>query len=181
MYSLPSVAGTTTVGNFDGLNIDKSMVFVSGWAFDSAAPEQPVTVVVMSDERVIGTGIACTPRPDVHAAGAPHPAVGFRISIRCTGEEKYLKVLIERDGQQYLLHQFQLSEPLPACELTREDVISTFRLLFHRDPEDEEVINQQLSKHKTKQSLFVSLFRSPEFHEKNMDVIAHVQKKSVKK
>jgi Hint domain len=43
--------------------------FVQGWAVDTAQPELPVLLEVLCGAEVLGTILACDPRPDLRAAG----------------------------------------------------------------------------------------------------------------
>ncbi|WP_452012003.1 hypothetical protein [Azospirillum largimobile] len=171
-FTVPHIKGTKIYANFDGLNLNDNASVICGWAFDAGNPDTAPDIIVFSEERVIGRGKADMARPDVSEAGVPRADVGFQVRLKPKGDEKELKVVIQSGEQQYLLIELILKNCLPPGRITREDVIAVFSLLFHRYPESEDAINHQLSVHKSKDSLFAALFRSPEFHEKNMDLVS---------
>ncbi|WP_207461085.1 hypothetical protein [Azospirillum sp. SYSU D00513] len=172
LFMLPTIKGTSIYANFDGLDLTEGAALICGWAFDRANPDSTLEILIFGEKGLIGRGKVELARPDVSEAGVPRVDVGFRVRLKPRGDEKELKIVVQSGEQQHLLHELRLTEGLPPHGLTREDVVSVFSLLFHRYPESEDAINHQLSVHKSKASLFAALFRSPEFHEKNMDVIA---------
>ncbi|WP_146207955.1 hypothetical protein [Azospirillum sp. TSH64] len=172
LATLPAIKGTSIYANFDGLDFDHGAALIYGWAFDAASPDSTPEILVFGSTGIIGRGKADLARPDVNDAGVPRVEVGFRVRLKPRANERKLKIVVDSGKQQHILLEIRLTENLPTCVLTREDVISVFGLLFHRIPESDDAINHQLSVHRSKDSLFAALFRSPEFHEKNMDVIA---------
>ena len=176
-FALPNIKGTRIYASFDRLDLNHGAALVYGWAFDAANPDNTPEIFVSSEKGIIGHGKAELERPDVSAAGGPKSAVGFQIRLKPRGDEKTLKIFVQSNEQSHLLNEITIKESLPIVGLTREDVISVFFLLFHRYPESEDAINHQLSVHKNKESLFSALFCSPEFHEKNMDVLSIMQDK----
>lgn len=172
--NLPHIPGTAICGSFDFIETAPSGAYVCGWVFDRRDSTAPCEIVVHVGGAVIGRGVANHSRQDVEAAGAPHDLVGFRIPVGSAKANQRLQIYILSLGETFLLHEFSLTKPLPECSLTRNDVISVFRMLFGRDPENEDTIKHQLSVHSNRSSLFKALFNSPEFHENNMDLIAMV-------
>lgn len=178
VYALPRIKGSTAYGAFDVLRRHNGIVLAVGWAFDSEQLEMPLEVAVRSGDRLVGGGVANIPRPDLVSAGAPRDSVGFSIPLRLSGLEKKIQIDVEVHGVVHTLREVELGETMFSGPLRREDVISTFRLLFQRDPESEDAIDYQMSVHASKTSLFNALFKSPEFLNKNLDLIALLQNRS---
>ncbi len=173
---LPVIKGTSICASFDGIDQAGSFPIVKGWAFDRENPQEKLMIYVVGNNGVLGNAWADKPRMDVYKAGGPRIEVGFEVGLRAQGGERELKIAVFWQGQNYLLTSILLSEPLKKCGLTADDVNVVFENLFHRSPEDDSAIQHQLDSHKSKASFFSDLFRSPEFHEKNMDVIAAFKK-----
>ena len=55
---------------------------VSGWTFDDAQPDRPVTVEVFEDGQLIATAAATMSRPDVGAVKAGAGYCGFDVPIQ---------------------------------------------------------------------------------------------------
>jgi hypothetical protein len=171
VYGLPNLPNTAIYGLIDGLDIVHGSAVVNGWAFNAKQADQPVEVLVMDGKKLLGRRFANLHRPDVFAAGAPCVEVGFQVFLKTSGDETELTIIIVADKEVQRLGVLKVRKKLPTQELVKEDIISTFRLLFHRDPEDDNAINHQLASHSTRASLFNALFTSPEFFEKNGDII----------
>lgn len=176
IFSFPRLENTNFYGSIDKLEIRNDVAILIGWMFNSDSTD-PVTIKVVSEGRIIGRQIADEPRPDVLAAGAPSEAVGFQIPLQTNGEEKQISVYVSHISKDYLFNSVKLSTRLPKQGLTAENISSTFRLLFLREPEDVNTINYQLSHHTEKSSLFAALFDSPEFYEKHPDIIKLLHEK----
>lgn len=171
-YSLPQLGNSSLFGFYEGIKINKNSTVVCGWAFDANNPEQPLDIYVVSGERLVGSGKAVIDRPDVQEAGAPVRNLGFTINLKLNGDEKVIKVIVKNDSHAYVLSEQKIIDALPKQLLQREDVIAAFNVLFHREPENEDIIQHQLSVHSTKESLYSALFASPEFFEKNTALIS---------
>lgn len=172
LLPLPNITGTRIYGNFDGIDVSQGGALICGWAFDAANPDGIPEILVVGSAGIIGRGKAELARPDVRDAGVPRVQVGFRVRLKPKADERELVIVVISGEQKHVLQKVFLKESLPIPPLTREDVVSVFNLLFHRCPESEDAINHQLLVHKSKTSLLVALFSSPEFHEKNMDLIS---------
>jgi hypothetical protein len=175
--SLPVIERTNIAANFDGIILENSIAFANGWAFDLLDQNKKISILIKSEFGIIGEGETGLSRPDVQAAGSTSTNAGFRIRLKPRGNEKHIKIYIKQQDTLILLHTENFLNYLPASNLTREDIIVVFKILFHREPENEEAIIHQLTMHKTKKTFLKSMFSSPEFIEKNMDVIALLQKK----
>lgn len=170
---LPAIKGTTCYGAFDELVIDGKTSFLTGWVFDSSNLDEVLKVVAYGDDKVIGEGFANLERPDVYNVSGTRLGVGFKIYLRPTGVEKKIKLLV---GEDIVLYEQDVAGSLPVKGLTKDDVSVVFNLLFHRKPENEEVIEHQLEVHKEKETFLRDMFKSPEFFEKNPDIVALVKK-----
>ncbi len=173
--NLPRIEDSSIFGNFDGISEHGAAAFVHGWAYDSAAPHEPCEVVVMAQGRTIGRGVAKLSRLDVSAAGVPTTNVGFHILLRPGERDKNFQIHILSKGEDRVLVEVTLPRSLPYRNLCKEDVTIAFRLLFGRDPESDDIIEYQLSIHRTKDSLFENLFKSPEFLEKNPELVSCIK------
>lgn len=174
--SLPSIQGTRLFGHLDEVEIAAGAAYACGWAFDADNPGEPCIVSIYQDDLLIGRGAACRARPDVAQAGAPSEQVGFRIRIRARGRSRSISAGIpDAQGRANLLGTIVSRQPLPEDGLTEDDVISAFRLLLGREPENQAAIDHMLAVHPDRTALFKSMFGLPEFHEKNMDLVALVK------
>ena len=72
---LPKAVANPVIGNVDQLTRD----LISGWAWDPARPDEPITVEVVDGDEVIVTVMADIPRPDLIPAGIGDGAHAFRI------------------------------------------------------------------------------------------------------
>jgi len=169
-FSFPRIEGTNFYGSVDKLEIRNDVAILFGWMFN-ADSQEPVTIKVVSDGRILARRIADESRPDVLSAGAPTESVGFQIPLKTTGEEKNISVYATHGDKEYLFNSMKLVNKLPKQSLTMEDISSVFRLLFLREPEDVNAVNYQLMHHADKSSLFAALFDSPEFYEKHPALI----------
>jgi hypothetical protein len=177
---LPRLAETHIYFNIDSISEEHNSYYALGWAFNNEDPTTPLTIHVMDGDREAGVGIATQHRPDVFSLGAPTAEVGFKILLKPT-YGTVLTFVSSANGLDSILANASLPKPLIKQMLDRTDVIATFSVLFHRRPENEDAINHQLIYHSTKASLFQALFMSPEFHEKNMDILSILKSSSWRK
>jgi hypothetical protein len=169
-FNFPQIPDTNCYGIIDKIEIRQDVAILIGWVFNGDSAD-PVPVSVKNKQQIIGKKLADESRPDVLAAGAPTECVGFQIPLKTTGDETQITVHVCTPNGDRLFGHINIKEKLPRQALSRDDISSVFQLLFHRLPENEGAIIHQLEHHSGKLSLFSALFDSPEFYEKNSDLI----------
>lgn len=172
VLDLPRVDGTSLYGLVDKLAVEAVTLFVYGWAFDPRLADESMEILVLHEDRVLGQGLANHRRPDVLTAGAPTDKVGFKVPLKPTGKEHELRIVARASRGEQILQLIRVHTPLPAQRLTRDDVIHGFALFFGRVPENEDAIANQLAHHKTKESFFCAMTRSPEFQRNHASSIS---------
>jgi glycosyltransferase involved in cell wall biosynthesis len=105
--SAPAIHGALR-GHLDLLEHD----LIAGWAFEEAAPDEPVRLRILADGRVLGEVIANQHRADLQEAGFGDGNHGFSLSVEGgLPPEKGVRIAIERaaddaalPGSPFLLH-----------------------------------------------------------------------------
>lgn len=170
--NLPILSRPYLRGSLDGVEEKYGIHFLLGWVFDSRFCNEPLNVKAFYKTACIGEIKANDFREDIRAKGHESGNVGFRLPLRVDEKIKSIDLKFYKGEKCLCSTKLELSDALTPPVLRREDVIAAFQVLFHRDPENEDAINHQLSVHKTKKSLYGALFRSPEFFERNNTLIS---------
>jgi hypothetical protein len=116
-------------GYVDGI---ASSGYIEGWALDSEAPLDPLTIAILDDKgRELAWGLAHQYREDLSAAGFAVGWCGFRVRSSVPGSRlrQQALTLVDRSSGKEIVRRY----PVPYAQ-DHEDVLSTIPEIIAADP-----------------------------------------------
>lgn len=170
-YRVPQLPDTPLCGHLDGVTENDATLMINGWAFNADHPEVELPVFIVPDSGPAAQFPCNQPRRDVQKAGAPKDTLGFSIPYRKPVGARNIKIFLGENSAQYLLATYEFQQINLGQGVSPEAVVAAFALFFHRRPESDQTVFHQMEQQPDVPSMFENFFQSPEFLEKNANLL----------
>jgi len=115
---------------YDGFLDRADCHVISGWAYDTNRPDDPVDIEIYKDGVLLGTLRADKPRLDLLAAGKGNGRHGFSLAtLSWLGEAKSCSICVKVAGSD-----FELSQSPKIVDFYSPDSVEDYLLLLNADP-----------------------------------------------